>query len=54
MVLLERLGSEHILNGPLIRYGDVFLFGFLQWMKFGILAQSHSLLRVFPILISTQ
>ena len=38
MVLFERLGSELILNGPLIRYGDVFLFGFLQWMKFGILA----------------
>mgnify|MGYP003326516249 CR=1 FL=1 len=38
MVLLERLGGELILNGPLIRYGDVFLFGFLQWMKFGILA----------------
>ena len=37
MVLFERLGSELILNGPLIRYGDVFLFGFLQWMKFGIL-----------------
>ena len=38
IVLFERLGSELILNGPLIRYGDVFLFGFLQWMKFGILA----------------
>ena len=38
MVLFERLGSELILNGPLIRYGDVFLFGFLQWMKFGVLA----------------
>jgi len=37
MVLLERLGNELILNGPLIRYGDVYLFGFLQWMKFGIL-----------------
>ena len=38
MGLFERHGSELILNGPLIRYGDVFLFGFLQWMKFGILA----------------
>lgn len=38
MALLERLGNELILNGSLIRYGDVFLFGFLQWMKFGILA----------------
>ena len=38
MVLLERLNNELIMNAPLIRYGDVFLFGFLQWMKFGILA----------------
>lgn len=38
MALLERLGEEHVLDGSLIRYGDVFLFGFLQWMKFGILA----------------
>jgi ABC-type transport system involved in multi-copper enzyme maturation permease subunit len=37
-VLLERLGEDVILDGPLIRYGDVFLFGFLQWLKFGILA----------------
>lgn len=37
-VILERLGDEVALDGPLIRYGDVFLFGFLQWMKFGILA----------------
>jgi ABC-type transport system involved in multi-copper enzyme maturation permease subunit len=36
-VILERLGGELALDGPLIRYGDVFLFGFLQWMKFGIL-----------------
>jgi ABC-type transport system involved in multi-copper enzyme maturation permease subunit len=37
-VLLKNLGAEVTLDGPLIRYGDVFLFGFLQWMKFGILA----------------
>jgi hypothetical protein len=37
-VLLRHLGDEVILNGPLVRYGDVFIFGFLQWMKFGILA----------------
>jgi ABC-type transport system involved in multi-copper enzyme maturation permease subunit len=37
-VLLQHLGDEVILNGPLVRYGDVFIFGFLQWMKFGILA----------------
>jgi ABC-type transport system involved in multi-copper enzyme maturation permease subunit len=38
MALLQRLGDEVISDGPLVRYGDVFLFGFLQWMKFGILA----------------
>ena len=38
IALIERLGNELILNEPLIHYGDVFLFGFLQWMKFGILA----------------
>ena len=38
MALLERLGDEPIVDSSLICYGDVFLFGFLQWMKFGILA----------------
>lgn len=37
-ILLDRLSSDVTLNGSFIRYGDVFLFGFLQWMKFGILA----------------
>lgn len=36
--IVARLGPETLADGPLIRYGDVFLFGFLQWMKFGILA----------------
>ncbi len=36
--LIARLGEEAFVDGRLIRYGDVFLFGFLQWMKFGILA----------------
>jgi hypothetical protein len=38
MALLDRLDNELISSGSLIRYGDVFLFGFLQWLKFGILA----------------
>ncbi len=38
MALLDRLGDEPIIDDLLIRYGDIFLFGFLQWMKFGILA----------------
>lgn len=37
-VIVARMGEQLVLDGPLIRYGDVFLFGFLQWMKFGILA----------------
>ena len=36
--IAAQLGPEALADGPLIRYGDVFLFGFLQWMKFGILA----------------
>ncbi len=35
--LMARLGDEFV-GGRLIRYGDVFLFGLLQWMKFGVLA----------------
>lgn len=37
-IIVAQLGEEILLDGPLLRYGDVFLFGFLQWMKFGILA----------------
>jgi ABC-type transport system involved in multi-copper enzyme maturation permease subunit len=37
-VIVDRLGAEVLEGGPLVRYGDVFIFGFLQWMKFGILA----------------
>ncbi|MGJ8639349.1 MAG: ABC transporter permease [Opitutaceae bacterium] len=35
--LMARMGDEFT-GGRLIRYGDIFVFGFLQWMKFGILA----------------
>ncbi|MGJ8651641.1 MAG: ABC transporter permease [Opitutaceae bacterium] len=35
--LMAHLGDDFA-NGRLIRYGDIFLFGFLQWLKFGILA----------------
>lgn len=36
--ILQQMDPEAVPEGGLIRYGDVFLFGFLQWMKFGILA----------------
>lgn len=37
-VIVAQIGDRIVLDGPLLRYGDIFLFGFLQWMKFGILA----------------
>lgn len=37
-VIMSYLGGELPSGESLIRYGDVFIFGFLQWMKFGILA----------------
>jgi ABC-type transport system involved in multi-copper enzyme maturation permease subunit len=36
--LIARLGPEVFTDGRMLRYGDVFLFGFLQWLKFGVLA----------------
>ena len=35
--LVGRLGQE-FQNGRLIAYGDLFVFGLLQWMKFGVLS----------------
>lgn len=35
--LMASLGQDFT-DGRLILYGDIFLFGFLQWLKFGILA----------------
>jgi len=35
--LMARLGEEFV-DGRLIRYGDLLIFGLLQWMKFGILS----------------
>lgn len=37
-VIVARLAEDVVIDGSLIRYGDLFLFGFLQWMKFGIIA----------------
>lgn len=36
--LLARLGPEAVGDGGILRYSDVFLFGFLQWLKFGLLS----------------
>ncbi|PXA03621.1 ABC transporter permease [Coraliomargarita sinensis] len=36
-VLMEQLDPEVFSGGRIIRYSDIFLFGFLQWLKFGLL-----------------
>ena len=40
--LPQRLDVEAF-DGGIIRYSDVFLFGFLQWLKFGVLAATITL-----------
>ncbi|TVP75925.1 MAG: ABC transporter permease [Puniceicoccaceae bacterium] len=56
--ILQRLGPEAAEAGPLVRYVDVFIFGFLQWMKFGILAAitlfvaSFSNTNIYTIVVS--
>lgn len=35
--LLARLAAAGEGAAPLVRYGDVFLYGFLQWLKFGVI-----------------
>ncbi len=37
-VIMARLGTEAFADERLIRYGDVWLFGLLQWLKFGLIA----------------
>lgn len=36
--LMQQLDPEVFNDGRILRYGDIFLFGFLQWLKFGLLA----------------
>lgn len=36
-VLMSQLTGEAFSQGRLLRYSDIFLFGFLQWLKFGLL-----------------
>ena len=56
--LLARLGEDVLLDGPLVRYGDMLVFGFLQWIKFGILAAitlfvaSFSNTNLYTIIVS--
>ncbi|MFU8848313.1 MAG: ABC transporter permease [Opitutales bacterium] len=36
-VLMGQLAGEAFSEGRMLRYSDIFLFGFLQWLKFGLL-----------------
>jgi ABC-type transport system involved in multi-copper enzyme maturation permease subunit len=45
-VLMARLGEEFV-DGRFIRYSDLFIFGLLQWMKFGILSAIVLLIASF-------
>lgn len=45
--LVQHVGSGLAIEESLIRYSDVFLFGFLQWMKFGILSAITLLVASF-------
>lgn len=56
--LMARLGPETFAEGRLLRYSDVFVFGFLQWLKFGVLAAitlfvaSFSNTNLYTIIVS--
>lgn len=56
--LISRLGPEAFSDGRILRYGDIFLFGFLQWLKFGLLGAitlfvaSFSNTNIYTIIVS--
>jgi len=56
--LMSQLGAEVFSEGRIIRYGDIFLFGFLQWLKFGLLGAmtlfvaSFSNTNLYTIIVS--
>jgi len=56
--LMSQLGPEVFSEGRIIRYGDIFLFGFLQWLKFGLLGAmtlfvaSFSNTNLYTIIVS--
>lgn len=56
--ILSRLGPEAFVSGGFVRYGDILLFGFLQWLKFGVLASvtlfvaSFSNTNLYTIIVS--
>lgn len=44
---LEAADTGNVSPGELVRFGDVFLFGFLQWIKFGVVCASVLLIASF-------
>lgn len=56
--LMSQLSPEVFSEGRILRYGDIFLFGFLQWLKFGLLSAmalfvaSFSNTNLYTIIVS--
>ena len=56
--LLSRMDPELFSDGRLLRYSDILLFGFLQWLKFGLLSAitlfvaSFSNTNIYTIIVS--
>lgn len=57
-VLMGQIAPEVFSEGRILRYGDIFLFGFLQWLKFGLLSAitlfvaSFSNTNIYTIIVS--
>ena len=57
-VLMGQLSPEVFSEGRIVRYGDILLFGFLQWLKFGLLSAmtlfvaSFSNTNLYTIIVS--
>lgn len=55
---MSQLSPEVFSEGRILRYGDIFLFGFLQWLKFGLLSAmalfvaSFSNTNLYTIIVS--
>lgn len=56
--LMGQLSTEDFSEGGILRYSDIFLFGFLQWLKFGLLSAmtlfvaSFSNTNLYTIIVS--
>ena len=56
--LMGQLGPDAFSEGRILRYGDILTFGFLQWLKFGLLGAitlfvaSFSNTNIYTIIVS--